>query len=281
MAEIVADEVVSRSASVRLKPTLIVTAVWGFVAVISAFRETSASAWPLFCIPAVLAGLLLHVPGALVFGALSALVVFLATSDPGATAWVGLGAAAVAGVLAGEAAQRWEASERRLASAVVIDSETGACTQAHFEARLREETRRCVRYGCSVGALRISIDGFDDLAQKFGARRADAMLARLVELVRATVRETDSIGRVGRHDLGVLLPFASVPECEAVSQRLREVVEHARFEGDSVEPTVSVPVSISWAVFPDEASSADDVLDLLEQRLVGFREAAVAPGASR
>lgn len=265
----------------RLKPTLVVTAAWGFVAIIAAFRETSASAWPLFCIPTVLAGLLLHVPGALVFGALSAVVVFLATGDPGVTAWVGLGAAVAAGVLAGEAAQRWEAQERRLASAVVIDPETGACTHAHFEARLREETRRCVRYGCTVGALRISIDGFAELAQKFGARRADAMLHRLAELVRATIRETDTIGRVGDHDLGALLPFASVPECEAVSQRIREVVEQARFEGDSVEPTVSVRVSVSWAVFPEEATSVEDVLDLLEQRLVGSRGTALAPGASR
>lgn len=281
MAEIVADEVVSKPSTVRLKPTLVVASTWGFVAIISAFRETSASAWPLFCIPTVLAGLLLHVPGALVFGALSAVAVFLATGGPGATVWVGIGAAVAAGVLAGEAAQRWEARERRLASAVVIDSETGICTHAYFVDRLREETRRCVRYGCSVGALRISIDGFAELVQKFGPRRADAMLARLAELVRATIRETDTIGRVGEHDLGALLPFASVPECETVSQRIREVVEQARFEGDSVEPTVSVSVTISWAVFPDEATSAEDVLDLLEQRLIRARGAEATPGASR
>lgn len=281
MAEIVADEVVSKPASVRLRPTLAVAAAWGFVAIVSVFRETSASAWPLFCIPTVLAGLLLHVPGALVFGALSVLVVFLATGDPGATAWVGLGAAAVAGVLAGEAAQRWEARERRLASAVVIDPETGACTRAHFKARLGEEIRRCVRYGCSVGALRVSIDGFADLAQKFGARRAHAMLARLAEIVRATIRDTDTVGRVGRHDLGVLLPFASAPECEAVSQRIREAVERARFEGDSVEPAVSVRLSVSSAVFPDEAAGVENVLDLLEQRLASSRDAAADPGVPR
>ncbi|MCX8007657.1 MAG: diguanylate cyclase [Coriobacteriia bacterium] len=271
MPGVVTGELVPVQDTARLKRTLIATLTWGFTAVLVATTGSRAALWPLLCIPTLVAGLLLYAPGALIAGSMNAVLVFLSSHEAASTAWVGLVAFTLAGVLAGVHARQARDLQSALASAVATDPATGACTQAHFEARVAEEIRRCVRYGCTCGVVRVSLDGFDAFVDKFGTRRAAAALARLAEVVRVSVRETDSIGRFDRHDLGILMPFQSAEGCEALARRVAGSVSRTAFEGDSVEPCVSLKATAVWAVVPEEADNVRDLADLLAARLESAR----------
>lgn len=271
-----------RSRRWRLGPLISVAATWVFVAVLLSFPGSSTnSLWPLFVIPTALAGAFFGLPGGVVCGAVSALAVFLLISEPPSSVWVGLGTFTVAAVLVGVKTTRDEQRVSELRKSSAFDPDIPVFAQDHFRLRLHEEARRSVRYRQPFGVLSVSIAGYGEFVRKFGTHKGKAMMARLAEAVRVAVRDSDLIGCLGDEELGVLLPQAAPPECEAVASRLADVVARTRFEGDAVEPYVSAEALIAWAVFPEDADSVEALLRVLRERSAMSTSGSREVGATR
>jgi diguanylate cyclase (GGDEF)-like protein len=260
----------------RLGPLLIVVAAWVFATLLLSADSVAVSVWPLFSVPIVLAGLLLGPPGAIVLGALSALAAFLLLRHPSPAVWMGLGSFSVVAAFAGAKIKRDEIRISRLAVLSAVDQETGVCAGPHFRSRIEEESRRSVRYRHPFGVLRVSVAGYEGFVEKFGTFKGKALLGRLAEAVRVAVRDSDVVGRIGDHDIGVLLPHSGIEECQAVAARIEDVVAQTHFEGDAVEPSVGVQACAVWAVFPGEADSVEALLALLGERISAAGAAASA-----
>ncbi|NOZ32385.1 MAG: GGDEF domain-containing protein [Alphaproteobacteria bacterium] len=110
------------------------------------------------------------------------------------------------------------------------------------------------RKGASgAGALLIiDVDHFKHVNDRFGHMRGDRALKLIADCVRQTVREGDSVGRIGGEEFAVLLRDADYRTAAIVAERIRKNVAEAKFfaSGHRVE----LSVSVGGAVYEGQAA---------------------------
>jgi diguanylate cyclase (GGDEF)-like protein len=83
------------------------------------------------------------------------------------------------------------------------------------------------RPGDSFSLLAIDGDGLKQINDRSGHAAGDAALLRLGEVIVATLRDSDIVGRTGGDEFLALLPGTSGAEAQVVASRLREALMHA------------------------------------------------------
>jgi diguanylate cyclase (GGDEF)-like protein len=141
---------------------------------------------------------------------------------------------------------------RRIASRDML---TGARTRRAFEDAARREIARCRRHGTPVSLALFDLDHFKAINDTFGHAAGDDVLRTVALTCAETMRESDTLGRVGGEEFAVLLVGAGRIEAMATLERLRRAIAEARV----VErPDLAFTASFGAAEFePRFASVAD------------------------
>ena len=95
-------------------------------------------------------------------------------------------------------------------SRAFLDECTGALTNQAFEKILAEEIRRAGRYHYPVTLCHLDLDDFASFSQNFGSEKGEALLRQFSELLRSTVRFSDTVGRAPKDGFFVLLPHTDL-----------------------------------------------------------------------
>jgi diguanylate cyclase (GGDEF)-like protein len=114
---------------------------------------------------------------------------------------------------------------RRIASRDML---TGALTRRAFEDAARRELARCRRHGTPVSLALFDLDHFKAINDTFGHAAGDDVLRTVALTCAETMRESDTLGRVGGEEFAVLLVGAGQVEARASLERLRRAIERAR-----------------------------------------------------
>ena len=103
------------------------------------------------------------------------------------------------------------------------------------------------RYREPLGVLMLDADHFKSVNDRFGHNGGDKVLRSLVFSIRATLRESDLIGRVGGEEFVVLSPGADLDNAMLLAERVRATVEKTPLiiDGHALTLTVSVGVAIA------------------------------------
>lgn len=145
-----------------------------------------------------------------------------------------------------------ETKNRELARLAVIDGLTQLYNHTHIFKRLEDEFVRASRYGKHLGFLMVDIDFFKRVNDRHGHRVGDAMLRELADLLRASVRQVDVVGRYGGEEFAVILPETDRDSALAIAERLRESVERHPFDLNPSGEPLRVTVSVGVATYPSE-----------------------------
>lgn len=145
------------------------------------------------------------------------------------------------------------------------DGLTGLRNRAALDERLADERNRFHRYRRSVSLLVLDLDHFKAVNDTYGHPAGDAVLERVADIVRATIRDADFPARFGGEELVVLLPETMRREAGEVAERIRTAVASAVVEwnGKRIPVTASIGVSSCPEVVQDPAEllkSADEAL---------------------
>jgi diguanylate cyclase (GGDEF)-like protein/PAS domain S-box-containing protein len=106
--------------------------------------------------------------------------------------------------------------------------------------------------------LFIDLDNFKRVNDTHGHRAGDELLKEIAKRLKRVFRESDIVARYAGDEFIVLLQeVQSLPEVSGMAQRLIEVVSEP-FSYDTHQLEVSASVGI--AVFPDDASVAEDLI---------------------
>jgi diguanylate cyclase (GGDEF)-like protein len=142
---------------------------------------------------------------------------------------------------------------RRLGHLAQHDGLTGCLNHRAFHALVESEAERAARYDRPLALLMLDLDGFKTVNDLHGHACGDAVLAAVARTLLETVRDSDSVGRVGGDEFAVLLPETQPPEAALLAERLRMGVGAIR------EP-LGITVSVGVSGIPSAARDAAGLL---------------------
>ncbi len=138
---------------------------------------------------------------------------------------------------------------RMLRGMMVTDGLTGLLNHTRLKEELEAEVARAQRRSSTVSFAMIDLDYFKGVNDTFGHAAGDRVLKTLAGLLRQRLRRTDSIGRYGGEEFGVILPDANVEEATKVLDRIRQRFADIRHAGP--EGPFRVTFSAGVACYPD------------------------------
>lgn len=109
-----------------------------------------------------------------------------------------------------------------------------------FLRELKREIALASRFGTPLSLIFLDMDGFKAINDRFGHATGDAVLKRISDMLRASTRDTDIIGRLGGDEFGIALPHATMADATQKADRLSDKISRLSVrpdEGGHVRPT--------------------------------------------
>jgi diguanylate cyclase (GGDEF)-like protein/PAS domain S-box-containing protein len=138
------------------------------------------------------------------------------------------------------------------------DALTGISNRRHFQNLAEQEVRRARRFSRDLTAMMIDIDLFKPINDTFGHATGDTIIQGIVKRALESLRQSDSIGRVGGEEFAVVLPETSLAAAYEVAERLRNHIQEKPIIAGHV--AVSCTVSIGIAQLSPQDSHIEDLL---------------------
>jgi len=148
----------------------------------------------------------------------------------------------------------------------VTDLPNRRYTYEMLEIQIAASRRKSAR----VGLLLIDLDNFKAVNDTVGHAVGDRLLRSVATLLRATVRQTDFVGRIGGDEFAVIVsPLHLETDLADVAQRILEGLRcPLQLDGLEMTPTASIGAS----VFPQDASAMSELLGNADVALYRAKE---------
>ncbi len=145
------------------------------------------------------------------------------------------------------------------------DGLTGLLGRRHFRQRFEEEVERTGRRSTHMAFLMVDIDDFKKVNDTYGHLVGDIVLREVAEMIQHSVREMDMVGRYGGEEFSVVLPEATRELGVQIADRIRQAIERTAIQ--AYDEKIAVTVSIGVAFMPEDASTAEKLIELADQAM--------------
>lgn len=166
---------------------------------------------------------------------------------------------------------RLRENERQLQALAHADTLTGLASRLLFDARLQQSMQHARRNHGRIALLLCDIDHFKAINDNYGLAIGDEVLRVAASRLRATVREEDTVARLGDDVFAIVLTgLGSGADAEHMAQKLvTNLGQPMRVLGMPLE----VSLSIGVALFSSGDLSPPELLRRAEQAMAKAKEA--------
>jgi diguanylate cyclase len=135
----------------------------------------------------------------------------------------------------------------QVSALVQKDPLTQAMNRRGLEEAFRIETARATRYESPLVLAMLDLDDFKKLNDSLGHVAGDRALVHLAQIIKATLRPTDLLARLGGEEFALLFPATDVDEATSATSRLQKELARSNFafEGQPAGLAFSAGVA-SW-----------------------------------
>ncbi|HKK56303.1 GGDEF domain-containing protein [Marinobacter sp.] len=166
---------------------------------------------------------------------------------------------------------RREEAELKLFMMAQSDSLTGLANQASFHSTLIRTIAECDRNGSGFALVIMDVDHFKRVNDTMGHGAGDRALSRIGKLLTERLRKSDSVGRLGGEEFGLILRDLRPEDAYQLVEELRGRI--AATEVTYGEATIRLTASFGIAHFPDDGRSAETLYREADCRLYAAKQA--------
>jgi diguanylate cyclase (GGDEF)-like protein len=156
-------------------------------------------------------------------------------------------------------------SEGRFRNQAQIDTLTGVSSRAFLHEQLESAVAGARRLGGWIGVMMLDLDHFKQVNDTLGHHVGDALLCIVAHRIRATVRKTDVVARMGGDEFVVLLmDIGNAAEAATVGAKLvANVAVPAEIDGRQM----AVSASVGVCVYPSGGTDGDTLLQRCDEAM--------------
>ncbi len=150
------------------------------------------------------------------------------------------------------------AHEQALWQHSLHDGLTGLPNRHLFSDRVEQELRLSQRNESQFSVITLGLDRFRLINENCGQMAGDVVLCEVASRLRETVRQSDTLARMGGNQFAILLPAIGGPlQATRVAEKLRRVLSRPFSVGEYLaDPGVSIGI----ALYPQHANGAAQML---------------------
>lgn len=122
------------------------------------------------------------------------------------------------------------------------DMLTGIANRRLFVNSLEDRVARCSRYGDHCAVLFLDVDNLKAVNDTYGHAVGDALLRRLARILKANIRTSDVVARIGGDEFGLLLDNLNDDQVESKIGLLVEQLTRANIfhEGEEIPLSAAI-----------------------------------------
>ncbi|RME38210.1 MAG: EAL domain-containing protein, partial [Deltaproteobacteria bacterium] len=170
-----------------------------------------------------------------------------------------------------EAEEQLQEKENRLDYLIQHDVLTGLPNRSQFLVRLKRIMSRAAESGRKLAVLLLDLDRFKNINDSLGHGTGDLVLVEVARRLKETLRESDIIARLSGDEFIILLDNIDCAQnAERVAGKILAALEPVMEINDC---QLFVTGSLGISLFPDDASSAEDMLKAADTALFRAKKA--------
>ncbi len=154
------------------------------------------------------------------------------------------------------------------------DPLTGVGNRRAFDAIFRRELAARTKPGGRRGAddsplalLILDLDDFKGINDEHGHQVGDTVLREAAERARGILRSTDTLARIGGDEFAVIAPGAQGEGAQRMAEAIGTAVSLPESDRQGPVPNASV----GWAVFPDDGSDFETLMQAADARMMALK----------
>lgn len=148
-----------------------------------------------------------------------------------------------------------------------LDSLTGVSNHNHFIEKLYEESEIATTTLTPLSLIMLDIDYFKNYNDTYGHIIGDQVLRLTVQAIQSHIKKTDTVGRWGGEEFGVILPNTTITQAKMVANRIRSTLSELplfNVEGNTIpKPTISQGIG----TIPDHTNDVDELVIIADRAL--------------
>ncbi|TMO57631.1 sensor domain-containing diguanylate cyclase [Pseudoalteromonas aurantia] len=150
------------------------------------------------------------------------------------------------------------------------DSLTTLANRGYWETTLRKEFKRLQRCGGVCSLLMFDIDYFKRVNDNYGHSGGDEAIRHISDLLKKTLRETDTAGRYGGEEFVVTLVDTDNEGAQIFAERLRSLIEKSSIYYDNKQ--IQITVSVGFAVYTSDFDKHEQWIEAADFALYHSKE---------
>jgi len=158
-------------------------------------------------------------------------------------------------------------SYQEVARQAKLDSLTGVSNHKHLIERLYEEAESALTTLTPLSMIMLDIDHFKLYNDTYGHIVGDEVLRLTVQAVESHIKKTDTVGRWGGEEFGIILPNTTTTQANVIANRIRRTLSELplfNVEGKTIpKPTISQGI----ANMPEHTTDPDELVIIADRAL--------------
>jgi diguanylate cyclase (GGDEF)-like protein/PAS domain S-box-containing protein len=148
-----------------------------------------------------------------------------------------------------------------------LDSLTGVSNHKHLIESLHEEAESALTTLTPLSMIMLDIDHFKQYNDTYGHIVGDEVLRLTVQAISSNIKKTDTVGRWGGEEFGIILLNATTTQSNMIANRIRRTLSELplfNVEGKTIpKPTISQGI----ANMPEHTTDPDELVIIADRAL--------------